>query len=367
MLSGWIACWVIAVIPPATNGEAPAWNPQQAAHYLDSRCQTWFEFERGHRGQGASSTSCISCHTALPYCLGRPALQKLMQDSRANELEQKMLVHTAMRVNNWAKLDMPAFQLYYDSSDTKKKESRGTEAILYAVILSLHDRDLKLSSPSPVTKKAFTNLWELQIADGNRRGSWDWLNFGTEPWESEVAGYHGAALAAIATGTCPGYYSKGTDAALDAKVTLLTSFLKENLAKQNLFNRLWALWASSALEGVLETKDREQIVADLFAKQRDDGGWSLSSLGSYSRKDSSKEETGSDGYATGLILHALQCSGIQKSEPRVAKGLAWLSTNQKPDGSWGASSLNKKRDPETHIGKFMSDAATGFAVLALSH
>ena len=49
------------------------------------------------------------------------------------------------------------------------------------------------------------------------------------------------------------------------------------------------------------------------------------------------------------------------------KGLAWIRTNQsKADGRWQAWSVNVKRDPESQVGKFMSDAATAFSVMALN-
>jgi hypothetical protein len=85
------------------------------------------------------------------------------------------------------------------------------------------------------------------------------------------------------------------------------------------------------------------------------------------RSDRTAQETSSDGYATGLVLHVLQTAGVPKDHARVAKGLDWLRRNQGAGGSWRSVSLVKKRDPASHSGKFMSDAATAYAVLALSH
>jgi squalene-hopene/tetraprenyl-beta-curcumene cyclase len=127
------------------------------------------------------------------------------------------------------------------------------------------------------------------------------------------------------------------------------------------------LWASSRLPGSVSAADRQAIVDTLFAKQHADGGWSLASLGQWKRNDGTAIDSTSDGYASGLVAYALQHAGIAPDEPRLSRALGWLVRHQDPaTGMWTASSLNKQRDPSSDIGKFMSDAATAYAVLALT-
>ena len=91
--------------------------------------------------------------------------------------------------------------------------------------------------------------------------------------------------------------------------------------------------------------------------------------GSWKRHDGTPQEALSDGYATGLIVFALQQAGVSRENAQLQKGLAWLTANQNhADGYWLAYSLNNNE--EHHISpdtaRFMKDAATAYAVLALS-
>src|SRR3989454_3430397 len=115
---------------------------------------------------------------------------------------------------------------------------------------------------------------------------------------------------------------------------------------------------------------RSAIINEVLGKQQADGGWSLSSLvGGWKREDGTPQEVKSDGYATGLITFALQQAGIPRENAQQKQGLVWLERNQsKTEGFWLAYSLNK--DKEHHLtpatALFMSDAATAYAVLALT-
>jgi squalene-hopene/tetraprenyl-beta-curcumene cyclase len=341
------------------------WRADAAGRYLDERQSAWFEFDS--RGEAATRSTCVSCHSVLPYLLARPALHRICRESAPPEQETKLLAQTRLRVENWSKLDSDAFGLFYDSSDEKKQQSWGTEAVFNAAILAFSDRNQERSSPSETTRQAFTNLWATQAQDGEHQGSWNWLDFKEPPWGCQEARYFGAALAAIAVGTAPGYYTPGRDAETDRGVELQRGYLRDHFAKQNLHDQVWALWAAARLDGVLAKDEQDQVMEQALGKQRDDGGWALPSLGPWIRNDGTPQEADSDGYATGLILHVLQTAGVPTGDSRIAKGLAWLKANQTASGAWHCASVVKRRDPESHVGKFMSDAATAFAVLALGH
>jgi len=360
---------------PTLGGEntPDQWDKTRAGQYLDQRGEEWFNFGGSHRGQGATAISCVSCHSLLPYALARPVLRRLSNEIQPTKSEMRILEQAKRRVANWDRLDEPEFQLFYDFDDDKKKQSRGTEAVLNALLLSLDDRLQGRPEPSADTKKALSILWATQITEGKHKGSWEWLNFGMEPWESKNSPFMGASLAAIAVGAAPGNGLAGTDGGSRERLDSLRDYLTKHFGSQNLHNRVWLLWASASMDRLLTPEEKEQLIEQILAKQLAGGGWSLGSLGDFARKDVPSQITTPDGYATGLILHVLQLAGLPKEHPQVSKGLSWLRSNQDPAGGWRASSVNKNRLPESkdkakaHVGKFMWDAATGYAVLALSH
>src|SRR5438046_6282033 len=97
---------VLVACPMArAGGERKSWKPDEARKYLDERQNAWFAFSSADRGEGETRTSCVSCHTVLPYALARPVLRTLAGAETATEQEKKLLAQTRTRVENWKELD----------------------------------------------------------------------------------------------------------------------------------------------------------------------------------------------------------------------------------------------------------------------
>ena len=347
-----------ATRPRAEADPAVAWNRKAAAAYLDQRSTWWSSWPNAQRDHG---TFCISCHTALPYALARPALRQSLGETGPSPSEAALLANVTRRVTMWR--DVEPFYPDQLRGIPKTSESRGTEAILNAVILA--GRDARSGSLSDEGRRAFDNMWALQMKTGEQTGAWTWLNFHYEPWESESSAFYGATLAAIAVHTAPGRYAASPE--IQDRVTALHEYLQKANEQQSLFNRAMLLWASTASPAIL-TPERQQTIVDALARaQQEDGGWSMPAMGTWKRADGTPLDTRSDGYATGLVTFALESMADARARPQVTRGLAWLVAHQdRSTGVWFAASLNKQRDPASDAGRFMSDAATAYAVLALT-
>lgn len=344
---------LLCLSPALLAQEAPNWNPRSAAHYLDSRLQWWSTWPRAARDH---QTFCVSCHTTLPYATARPSLRTALGETSPALIEQKLLDNVIVRVRAWDETAP-----YYPNSnqtDTKTLESRGTESILNAFVLTNYPA-------SEESKRALDHMWAMQITSGKEKGAWPWLQFHNAPWEGDSQ-YYGTALAAIAAGRS--HSSQPGIAAMKEYLRKdLHNYFTYFTASPTLLDRLMLLWASAKIEGLLNPAERDRIIADVIARQQPDGGFTLSSfVGSWKRKDNTPLETASDGYATGLTAFVLGEAGVPRSDAHLESSLRWLARNQRhEDGRWLAWSLNKQRDLDTDIGKFMSDAATAYAVLAL--
>lgn len=297
---------------------AEPWRAK-AAGYLDGRVKSWL----ASPPQVANIDCALSCHTTFPAVL----VQSHLPAGRTPHIDDA-------RHRFEARLEGAPTPWYGRDGDAKTRESHATEAVLVATALTYDD------APRPTADSALQRMWSRQRPDGG----WAWLDFGLEPWEHEDA--FGVAMAALAAGSVD---APDTDGA-----ARLRSQARRSATSASLHDQAALLWASSRFEGLLPDAEADAIAKALAATQAADGGTALADLFDVSAPEES------DGYATAWATLALCASGRQLEAARA--GQRWLRSHQERDGSWPGRSLNGKGRTAR---RYMTDAATAYAVLAL--
>jgi squalene-hopene/tetraprenyl-beta-curcumene cyclase len=320
MLTRAAVCLALSLLP-ASGAD---WNPRLAAQYMDSRQKEWFVWPRAN----AAAKPCVSCHTGMTYLLARPALRKALGEDTPTVYETGLLASLRSRV---------------DMKEPAAAPGLGVESILAARFLATGD--------------TFDRMWALQIHEGAARGAWNWFSLDRDPWEMPESRFYGAALAAM---TVPAK-DHGRPEAKE-----LVAYLNREQAKQTLHNRLMLLWASAGFPEALPEAARRTIVDEVWKKQQADGSWTMDALGPFQAHVKAPRAEGGHAYATAFAAYVMQQAAGDPANPKLARALAWLRTHQDPEsGCWQAVSMNEQYEPGSIPSKFMADAATSFAVLAL--
>lgn len=299
--------------------------------YLDERNKKW-----------ADEQKCLCCHTTLPYVLSRAF------DSQSSQNFKKFEVVAREGTEN------PSRRPWY-TSDHAGVNSYPTESVLNAITLIMYDRKQTDPKLRPVTLKSIERIFE----NLDQSGGLHWLDFDLQPFESKQGELWGNSMAILAIEMAEKYsnYRAPQDKYRQLKKLLINQRTSLNLNEKSVL-----IWAHSMNDKILSPELLAQFANDIANSQKSTGAWNQKSF----IPDGRMEE---DAYATSMGLLALVKS---KSHPEAArKAAAWLLTKQRtseqfglqePRNFWVTTSMNRDRNLNN---LFSSDAATGFATLAL--
>jgi hypothetical protein len=328
------------------------WSPRLAADYLDARQKEWFAWAPAKSVGGP----CVSCHTNVTYLLARPGLRRALGEHEPTPYETGL--QDALR----NRVDRTREDLLKTRKEPVASQEIGVEAVLSTLFLNSEKH------PNPETasiaERSLDRLWSLQIQTGKAKGSWGWFEFNTAPYEVPGAEFFGASLAAMAVGSTSREYRARED--IQLRIAALADYFERERRAQPLHNRLMLLWASARLPEVLGARVRQSIIDEALKKQRPDGSWTIADLGPWTEHPDAPPPMDADSYATAVATFTLEQAGVPRSNANMARGLAWLRSHQdRTGGFWPAVSMNKRFEAGSMQSKFMQDAATAFAALAL--
>lgn len=310
------------VVPPGRNRPDESliekFSMQQGLRFLDSAALAW-----------QKQRKCFACHSNYVFLMARPAItHEVPAHKQIREAAEYLALHP------------------------RKTGYQATEAVMVASVLAQNDAATtgKLHS---ATRFALDRIWDFQREDGG----WTWMKNNEPP--SEIDDHYGVTMAALGVGTAPDDYAQ-TPAAKEG-LEKIRSYFRNNPPK-NVHHRAMKMLASLHLDGIMADAERKQVVDDLLALQKPDGGWNLATLGTNWRRSNGtpQDYETSDGYGTGFVIYTLRTVGIPAGDPRIQRGIQWLKTHQRASGRWFTRSMEK--DSQHYI----THSGTAYAILALA-
>jgi ankyrin repeat protein len=201
--------------------------------------------------------------------------------------------------------------------------------------------------PTFVTDAGALALLRLQLSNG----SWEIPDI-----RPPLGGRQPLEMTALTIRALKAYTPAGLAADRDAAIKRATDFILKSSPRTSLdqTHSIFGLhWAGLPVASLAPYRDK------LLASQREDGGWS------------SLPTLGSEAFATGEALYALELAGA-KSSPAYKRGVDYLLRTQMPDGSWYMRARGLAFQPYQETGfpyghdQFISSAATSWAAIALA-
>ena len=239
------------------DGLATDWQVR-AAGYLEPRSASWL----ASPPDIANVKCAMSCHTTFSYLMARSSLAPFAKTPSADAARARFEARVARggRRHGGPLLRQERRRQGQAVARDGGRPQRGSAR-------ARRPRSGKALSAS--SKSALDRMWSQQRADG----TWDWLEFGLEPWETRND--FGAAIAALVAGSVPPARPRRRPPA--RRSSSATS--RSGSTSMVLHDRAMVLYASGKLTTLLEPAQADAIAADLAETQLDDGGFSLGAWG----------------------------------------------------------------------------------------
>jgi squalene-hopene/tetraprenyl-beta-curcumene cyclase len=314
------------ILPTEDEPSVTAFGPASlnaAAKYLEDGALSWVR-----------EKTCVNCHTTGPYLVERTAWSKQFGPP-SREVHANFVDSVPVEVTPVKLAEKNGHQYYPDTFTS----------VWRALGLAHWDRHITQETSEP-TDRALRDMFEHQSENGS------FVSHGEVEIPHITTDFQLSLQAARAITAAPGWLNRLQDDRLLGRVAKLKSWL-QTTTPNNDFDRVLKLQLAHYMPELVSQAERDSSLELLTTKQHADGGWStrdMSPIDAWhfemspavvklieSLPDADRPK--SDAYMTALAIVLMRQSDVPATDPRIARGLEWLKSQQRQSGRWWMHSL----------------------------